>query len=570
MGKALPSCTSNSGNFCGGSTGTYCYYGSDIKVYEAKSNGCEEETPSNGDFLVFKLSGGVGTKFSNLSGSIAATDEFVVYQGGGENIVTQWKSKNYYADNKLLTCASDGKCQLATVPGYYVSQNGADALAALINLNDGTFTATGKGSVTTGYYIDAANPANIISCTADTSCVSSAHSATDASPKHYVSATQKVITCTAAGCKEQPAEVKGYFLNSGSDASSKHVITCIGNLCSATTDYTYNSGCGAAAAGKVYVEESSTTLCLTTLATPTQALTATTALTYKSIEVAGADNFPGVAAGGTAILRIEKGSAVLEGGLWFCVDTTANNCGLTLADGESTYCRGADEKLYEAASGGCTVVTVSVDSYAAFRQKGSIASAVFVQGVSDPAEGDSGVYMVVKGVADAKIAVQKRDTTANEGASFYVSDTLLDCDEQGVCTVAKAGTDNGLYYAANIKRMVRVGDDDVVVEEYVGIYDLGVTNAVYRCKGSPLECDKLASNSNSCAGTDNNGELYYDSGLYQVCKYVDGKNDWTTILKVADDDAYRLLPPETAKLFFEVDGETESLMKVDGTTEVLY
>ncbi|OUM70406.1 hypothetical protein PIROE2DRAFT_1571, partial [Piromyces sp. E2] len=387
----------------------------------------------------------------------------------------------------------------------------------------------------------------------------------DDSIKYYLSHTNSLITCTRNGCDTNDTGKMGYFVNASDDLYSSHIIKCDGTEtgCSTFDDVTTCTAIG----NGIYANEKPR-FCIAKGNDNNQPDISASTEQYLSVTLADAADFPGNSGGETNIVvRVGKGRAILSDamGLKPCVDTTIANCELT----ENTYCISlASNKIYKGSSGGCTMESIASGSLVFFRQVGDLSSEVFVKGIGEFAPTDSGVYVVYEGGADDVVTLQR-------DKSFYVTHTLISCDGSGKCHVPEPGKngDMKIYYSSNTKKMFRVGREEVVVmEDRIGIYDVGLSCKIIKCTGSPVECveEDLIDDLAACDSTDKNGKIYVESYVYYICKYdtTNTVGTGTPILRVSpaatpDPTSYRKLGQEFTNLVFGVN--ENALLKVDGT-----
>lgn len=227
----------------------HCIYETDGSIRMSGTGTC---TAIGDSKFIFKDD---GTKVE-LNGSYdGSVEEGLIYEcasGKCTQIISSSLLVTGSGDTKYLYVCGIDKCEKVTesVEGHYlsgVSEVSATTpyhlYAALVKCNDEDIANCSTGTVANSYFIDSANPANIISCNGSSKCHSAPHGATDTSPKHYLDVTSKrVISCNSNGCSLVDESVKGYFLNSGT--ADKHVIQCNatpGNSCSEVTDASIGS-----------------------------------------------------------------------------------------------------------------------------------------------------------------------------------------------------------------------------------------------------------------------------------------------------------------------------------------
>ncbi|OUM68924.1 hypothetical protein PIROE2DRAFT_3314 [Piromyces sp. E2] len=563
MSLAIPTCgsTTDAHPYCiAGGTGSYgvadSYCVSSDVVYKGTNSGCTAATVTSGNYYAYKISG-AGDAIAQLVTDISSitNEKLVVYEASAGNKLdagNQVKSKNYFANSRLLTCAEGGECTLATTPGYYLGH--ADA-AHLVKLEGETATLVGakdNAAIPVGYFIDGSNPANIISCNASHQCSSSGHSGTDTAPTHFLSNDKRVITCTAGGCVKQPATVKGYFVNADSTdvSANQRLIKCEAgtNGCSKMVDVT---DCATAKAGGAIYENSSTLrFCTGSGENGAQPSLAETSVSAKPATLAAASDFPGNT-NGIAVVKVMVGlnAAVLvePSQLPPCSDVTSTTayCGLTGLT-SSIFCIHTNA-IYSATSGGCTAVTLTQAAVYYYRQNGAANSQIFTDGLADQGENDSGYYVVYQAANIASPTTVEQIT----GKNFFVSNQLMVCDNSGRCHIPSEADEYGIYYDELSKKMIRFDEDGFTAEDKKGFYDLGVADKLYVCKGSTITCTAVASNANTCTSTGNNGNINVDSPKFKVCIYTTGAV-WTPVLgdSTAAEAGYRIIPAAVANAVF--------------------
>jgi len=131
---------------------------------------------------------------------------------------------------------------MASQPGYFLD-------GSYKTTTEGTHTRliectkTGESCISIdpneGYYIDAMTSSKIIQCLlngTNKECTTIDHSGDDTTPTHYLGGNSSVITCITSGCFLEDSTIKGYFQNSGSASTTKHIISCNGIECKELTD----------------------------------------------------------------------------------------------------------------------------------------------------------------------------------------------------------------------------------------------------------------------------------------------------------------------------------------------
>ncbi|OUM58057.1 hypothetical protein PIROE2DRAFT_16768 [Piromyces sp. E2] len=242
-------------------------------------------------------------------------------------------TSDYIIDSGTLKQAAND-----TTPATFTQLIQCTIVAAVEEGADPTTTCSSTSPTADGYYIDGSASTNIIECTGgdtDRVCTTTAHQASEETgPKHFVGHDGKVITCTtgdASKCLTVETVLKGYYINSGSDHTTKPIITCDGGECETAA---YASSC---APGKVITGNQ---LCITSTNQEEIAVNTETNATptYETITLATANDFPGASTGKNAVKLRTDGSAVL------LERTSLPTC---KADPESTFakCKNVSEKV---------------------------------------------------------------------------------------------------------------------------------------------------------------------------------------------------------------------------------
>jgi len=180
---------------------------------------------------------------------------------------------------------------------------------------------------------------------------------------------------------------------------------------------------------------------------------------------------------------------------------------------------------------------------------------------------------------DSYVIYKSVDSTVTQekSANIYKNNKLFSY----MVSRYKYQTEDGFYYATNTKKIVKVENKLVNEESSVGIYYINTD--LYKCSYSDFITCSVVSTSDSCNGTEDNGNIKNDNGDFKVCKYnKDGGGVYTLILKTGTpakeeesditageeksaEMGYRFLSKAHAKDLFNI--EDTLLLKVDGTAK---
>ena len=437
---------------------------------------------------------------NSCTATAAAASTILLNSGTPKSIITcdanNCSSKpanpgDYYlnsdTNNKFLIECNADRCAKAENPstvGAYVDSGKTTNII--------TCDATGCTSApasTAGYEIDASNKSKIIENTG-TTCESKAHQATDTAPKHYLQAASsnpKVITCTSAteGCHYEDASLNGYFVNSGKDFSTKHVIQCVGGTCSEATDPTGTT----CTVGKYIIDNGKVKLCISSGTTDAVEIKTGATEQILTLTITADNDFPGTTASSTAHVKLYSDGSVilLENGALAtaqsdCNDDTVfkfDSSNKKIQTGTSNNCADITATSVNLSSAGSVVLLFDSDGHQVnVPTSGSIKNVV---GYQCTFAGTGSVTLqscaLIKGYAISGSTVVQCSGWKKEGCTIATLSACADGDE------GKMGTGNKVCFntngtslpAASATTPSYIGFVSTKVNELYGIFEDAVT-----------------------------------------------------------------------------------------------
>ncbi|KAL6631435.1 scaffoldin [Neocallimastix sp. 'constans'] len=451
---------------------------------------------------------------NSCTATAAAASTILLNSGTPKSIITcdanNCSSKpanpgDYYlnsdTNNKFLIECNADRCAKAENPstvGAYVDSGKTTNII--------TCDATGCTSApasTAGYEIDASNKSKIIENTG-TTCESKAHQATDTAPKHYLQAASsnpKVITCTSAteGCHYEDASLNGYFVNSGKDFSTKHVIQCVGGTCSEATDPTGTT----CTVGKYIIDNGKVKLCISSGTTDAVEIKTGATEQILTLTITADNDFPGTTASSTAHVKLYSDGSVilLENGALAtaqsdCNDDTVfkfDSSNKKIQTGTSNNCADITATSVNLSSAGSVVLLFDSDGHQVnVPTSGSIKNVV---GYQCTFAGTGSVTLqscaLIKGYAISGSTVVQCSGWKKEGCTIATLSACADGDE------GKMGTGNKVCFntngtslpAASATTPSYIGFVSTKVNELYGIFEDAVTFIQLTANGAIITDD---------------------------------------------------------------------------------
>ncbi|OUM70386.1 hypothetical protein PIROE2DRAFT_56861 [Piromyces sp. E2] len=221
---------------------------------------------------------------------------------------------------------------------------------------------------------------------------------------------------------------------------------------------------------------------------------------------------------------------------------------------KDTFCVTSGGLLYEAKAASCSRVSVTANTFYYFK-KDAAAEKVFTKEIGE----ESDEHVIYKGESGNKVS----QVTGPVNVFDTSSKTLLACAEStNICSVT---VEEGSYYIASKKRIVRCDGEACEEENKVGVYVIG--EVIYKCTGTGTNLTCEDKKTSTCTSSSDVGKLILDSSgseYYKFCKSA--TNNWVSLLVVEsskEDNGYRKLEAaDAAALGF--DSSKPVLVKVDG------
>jgi len=439
--------------------------------------GSYDSTESPGKYtkyLLCKKDSSSGSSVSTCTPAAGdATGTILLNSGETKSIITcdasncSSKSANtgeYYlnsdTNNKFLIECDADRCAKAENPstvGAYVDSGvlGTNGEKTNIITCDSTDCETKAVATNAGYEIDASDKSKIIESTGS-SCESKAHQATDTTPKHYLQAATdkaKVITCTSTteGCHYEDVSLNGYFVNSGKDSTSKHVIKCVSKSCSEEDDTSAATSC---TIGKYIIDNGKVKLCISSETTDAVEIKTGATEQILTLTITADNDFPGTTASSTAHVKIYSDGSVilLEDGalsaITTCNDATVfglNSDGKKIQTGDTT-CTDITAASVNLSSAGSVVLLFDSDGHKVTPpDSGSVKNVVGYQCTFTGSGGNVVLdsCALIKGYAISGSTVVQCSGWKKEGCTIVTLSACADGDE------GKMGTGNKVCFNTN-------------------------------------------------------------------------------------------------------------------------